>query len=354
MTSLSKISKRERVELTLNHQPVDRVAIHDQVSYSPGVISLYTGKKIEGFNYSFEDIGEVINKTLDMCFKICESNRYMTKDGRVEWITPTHSSSMDVKAFKEYLLKLIEEIEKTKFDPEDERKNHHQKFLQMQNLIGDDTVICEYCTSVGLCNCWGAGKIIPLSYLYQDEPEVLSRYLKINTDYNIKKVHAVADKNLSPVILIPDDLASKTAPIFSPEFLRKEYFPHLTRLVEAWHEHDLKVIYHSDGNWKILIPDFLKCGVDGFYCLEPAVGMDIIELKKKYPQVVWAGGLDGVDLMERGNPAEVSKEVKRQILETDVLNTGGLFLGTSSEVQPLIKPENFKAMIDEGRSIRRV
>ena len=79
--------------------------------------------------------------------------------------------------------------------------------------------------------------------------------------------------------------------------------------------------------------------------------MDIIELKNKYPKVIWAGGLDGVDLMERGSPEEVKKEVRRQILETGALNTGGIFLGTSSEINPPIKPENYQAMIEEARSI---
>lgn len=98
--------------------------------------------------------------------------------------------------------------------------------------------------------------------------------------------------------------------------------------------------------------DFLKCGVDGFYCLEPAIGMDIVELKRKYPKVIWAGGLDGIDLMERGTPEQVRKEVRRQIEETGALNTGGLLLGTSSEINPSVKPENYQAMIEEAHSIR--
>ena len=43
-------AERERVEATLAHQPVDRAAILEQLSYNPRVISLYTGKKIEGFD----------------------------------------------------------------------------------------------------------------------------------------------------------------------------------------------------------------------------------------------------------------------------------------------------------------
>jgi uroporphyrinogen decarboxylase len=117
-------------------------------------------------------------------------------------------------------------------------------------------------------------------------------------------------------------------------------------MTEAWHSHGLKVIYHSDGNCRQVIADLVNCGVDGSHCLEPAVGMDVVALKKAWPQLVWAGGIDGVNLMEGGTPDQVKREVSRTILETNVLYTGGMFVGTSSEVNPLVKPENFKAMID--------
>ena len=100
-----------------------------------------------------------------------------------------------------------------------------------------------------------------------------------------------------------------------------------------------------------VIPDLVDCGVDGFYCLEPAVGMDIVELKKTWPGHVWAGGVDGVDLMERGTPQQVVEEVQRQIRETNALQTGGMFLGSSSEINPPIKPENYRAMVQAARGL---
>ncbi len=351
------LSKKERVERTLNFLPVDRIAIHDQVSYNPGVISLYTGKKIEGFNYSIEDICEAIRKTLDACFPVfaprgkekvtTEEGFVMQMDNWTSWVVKRPFN--DTKGLKEFFLRRIEKMKTTKFNAGEEREAYREKFLDIQKLIGD-TVFIDW-SEVGLCSCWSAGGIELFTYLYYDEPEIISNYIQTYLEREIKRVHAIADRELSSVILIPDDLASKSGPIFSPDFLRKEYFPRLTHLVKAWHSHGFKVLYHSDGNWKMLISDFLKCGVDGFYCLEPAVGMDIIELKKKYPKVIWAGGLDGVDLMERGNPQEVRKEVRRQIEETDALNTGGLFLGTSSEINPPIKPENYQAMVEEATSI---
>ncbi len=351
------LSKRERVERTLNFLPIDRVAIHDHI-LNPGVISLYTGRRITEFNYSLDDVSETTRKTMDMCrFPGIPrgTNRVTTEDGFImqmdnwtEWFVKRPFN--DVKGLREYYLRSIEKMETAKFNPEKERENYRKKFLAIQKLLGN-TVIMDV-SMVGLDPGWTRAGIELFTFLYYEEPKVISQWIQVFNETEIKRAHATADEELSPVILVAADIATKQGPIFSPEFLRKEHFPGLTRLVQAWHSHGIKVIYHSDGNWKKLISDFIKCGVDGFYCLEPAVGMDIIELKKKYPKIIWAGGLDGVDLMERRDPDDVRKEVRRQIEETDALSSGGLFLGTSSEINPPIKPENYQAMIEEAWSIR--
>jgi uroporphyrinogen decarboxylase len=95
-----------------------------------------------------------------------------------------------------------------------------------------------------------------------------------------------------------------------------------------------------------VIPDLVACSVDGFYCLEPNCGMDIVELKSAWPEMVWAGGVDGVDLMERGTPEQVREEVRRHIRDTRALETGGMFVATSSEINPPIPPENYRAMVE--------
>ena len=110
---------------------------------------------------------------------------------------------------------------------------------------------------------------------------------------------------------------------------------------------------HSDGNYKKAVPDLLRCDVDGFFCLEPNCGMDIIDLKALWPGAVWMGGVDGVDLMENGAPEMVRTEVRRQILETDALSSGGIFIGSSSEINPPIPAENFKAMVEAAGELRQ-
>jgi uroporphyrinogen decarboxylase len=373
------LSKRERVERTLNLQPVDRAAIHDQLSYNTKVISLYTGKTFKEFAYRYEDICTVIRKTLDACFPVIPplgTARLTNSDGFVIQHDNWHSLTVarpfqDAAGAREFLLRKTDDlrrvgrqaeygfppgiepktVDKSRFDPERERQNFRGYMRALQEHVGD-TVIIDYSLQVGFCDCWSQLGLDTFVWLYDEDPQVISNYIEAYTNSEIRRLHAIADRALSPVILIPEDFASKGGPIFSPAFLRKELFPGVRRMTEAWHSHGLKVLYHSDGNYWQAIPELVNCGVDGFYCLEPAVGMDVVALKKTWPQLVWAGGIDGVELMERGTPDQVRQAVRRTILETNVLFSGGMFVGTSSEINPLIMPENFKAMIDAVGEVR--
>ena len=71
-----------------------------------------------------------------------------------------------------------------------------------------------------------------------------------------------------------------------------------------------------------------------------------------WPDLVWAGGVDGVDLMEHGTPEQVRAEVRRHILETNALRTGGMFVASSSEINPPIPPGNFRAMVEAVGELR--
>jgi hypothetical protein len=354
-----KISKLERVTRTLNHQPVDRVALHDQI-INPGVISLYTGEKIDGFKYGEEEIGRTVRKTLDMCFQLFPPRGKRTarsEDGIVyqhdEWTTWIESRPFnDEKGAAEWLKQRIKALrdKESCFDDQAEKEKYAAESRRQQKLIGD-TVLCRY-HDIGLCKVWSSMGIDIFSFFHTDYAEIMDEYMELYASLKIRWIKAVADPSLSPVVLIADDFASKNGSVFGENILGKYLFAPLARMASEWKNRGHKVLFHSDGNWKKFIPQLLETGVDGFYCLEPACGMDIVELKKQHPEAVWAGGLDGVDLMERGMPEQVRLEAVRQITESNVLREGGMFLASSSEINPAIKPENFKAMVDAAGECR--
>jgi hypothetical protein len=353
------LTKRERVLATLAHQPVDRVAILEQLSYNPRVIARYTGKPIKGFNYTLDDICAVIRQTTDLIMPPSApkgTGKEVTADG----LTIQHDNwnswhlarpFKDEHGARQWLQRVTRRIRETPFDAAVERECYRTDMTDLQSRIGE-TVILNFSTT-GMCYAFDSMGLDVFVYFYTDAPEVFAEYMQASVQREVARIHAVADPVLSPVILIPEDFASKRGPIFSPRFLREHHYPYLRMLADAWHAHGVTVLYHSDGDWKAAIPDLIACGLDGFYCLEPACGMDIVALKQRWPERVWAGGVDGVDLMERGTPEQVKAEVKRQLLATDALNTGGMFVASSSEINPPIPPENFAAMIEAVGEVTR-
>lgn len=347
-----RLTKRERVERTLNHQPVDRAALLEQLSYNPRVIAMYTGKQIEGFNYTVDDICMVIRQIMDLIMPPTAPRgtaRVTTPDGFVHqndnWTSWRVSRPFSApQGARDWLIRCIETLRQTHWSPRQAQEDYVAYMTDLQYRIGE-TVILNF-SQTGFCSVFDAMGLEIYAFFQLEYPNVLREFMEVSTAQEERRVHAIADRALSPVILIPEDFSTKQGPIFSPEFLHTYHYPYVRRLVDAWHAHEIMVLYHSDGNYKKAIPDLIATGVDGFYCLEPNCGMDIVELKQRWPEMVWAGGVDGVDLLERRGPAAVRDEVMRHIRETDVLRTGGMFVASSSEINPPIPPENFRAMVE--------
>jgi hypothetical protein len=346
------MSKRERVTATLAHQSVDRCALLEQLSYNPRVIADWTGTAITGFAYTVDEICAVIRQTCDLVMPPSAPRgieRVTTPDGFViqhdNW-TGWHVSRPfdDAEGARDWLLARTATIRSAPFDAAQAREGYRQYMLDLQAKIGD-TVILNF-SWTGFCHPFDSMGLEIFTFFQLEYPEVLKAYMDASVAAEVRRVHAVADPTLSPVILIPEDFATKQGPIFPPDFLHAYHYPYIRQVADAWHEHGMTALYHSDGNWKKVIPDLIACGVDGFYCLEPNCGMDIVELKNAWPEMVWAGGVDGVDLLERGTPEGVKTEVRRHIRETKALETGGMFVASSSEINPPIPPENFRAMVE--------
>jgi hypothetical protein len=350
-----QISKRDRIERSFAFRPLDRAPLHEQMSYNCQVISHYTGKDCSGFHFTARDVGETIRKTMDSCFIPIDprgTGEFTDEDGFVlhndNW-TSWHVSRpfTDEEGAKEWLVKKTRRLkeEKKNLNRDRVRKAYRDYMKGIQALIGD-TVHIDFSIGTGFCAVFDAMGLEIYTFFYYDYPDILQKYMEVSAEIAVAKADASADRSLSPVVMIAEDFSTKGGPIFNTEFLSKYHFPYVRRLAQAWHNHGIKVLYHSDGNYKSVIPNLIDCEVDGFYCLEPSCGMDVVALVREYPQMVWAGGVDGVDLMERGTPDQVRQTVTAHITETGVLRRGGMLVATSSEINPPIKLENFLAMVE--------
>ena len=78
----------------------------------------------------------------------------------------------------------------------------------------------------------------------------------------------------------------------------------------------IKVMYHSDGPIRPVIPDLIEIGVD---ILNPiqlnATGMDPVGLKRDFGGSLsfWGAGIDVQGILEGGSPQEIRDSVRRTI-----------------------------------------
>jgi 5-methyltetrahydrofolate--homocysteine methyltransferase len=185
-------------------------------------------------------------------------------------------------------------------------------------------------------------------YLYAEEPELVSSWLQALNDYELYKIHRIADPKLMPVAMVADDLAYNKGLLFSREFLMKESFPRAKRLVDAWHQHGCKVIFFCDGNKWDIMDDLIAIGYDCIAPLEPASNMTVKDVKEKYPQLTNCYMIDCNDLLSHGTSEQVDAEVKQAI--DAAAGGGGFILSSTSAIHPAVKLENAIRMFEVART----
>ncbi len=181
-----------------------------------------------------------------------------------------------------------------------------------------------------------------LAYIMADHPGLLSEALEAITCKNLAICHAIADPLVSPIVLTYCDVAYKERLLFSPRFLRKEIFPRIKRLNDAWHEHGTSCLYHSDGYLMDVLDDLVAIEIDGLNPIETVAGMELKAVREKYPHLYLAGGIDMSQLLSNGTPEEV-KQVCRDAIRDAY---PGYFMGSTTEADNSCKAENLIAMYE--------
>ena len=356
------MTAHERIQATLDGRLPDRVPIFDLIQNVP-LVEAITGEKMtlaNGLDLLCRAIGDRLDITRGIAPPV-DNKIIKQPDGFVykqEWWTTwlVERPFSDVAGLAEYIPRNIEELYNRK--PGDmwtfagkgnvwgeSSESPREQFMKLQEKLGDNTVLFPNESPVGLDTVHVRAGLELLSYAIADYPELVSDWLEALNWAEIQRVHEFADAELSPVALVYADQADKNQTLFSPAFLRREFFPRLRKLVDAWHSHGVKVIFHSDGNlWRVL-DDFQAAGIDGLNPLEPLSHMYAGGVRSKYEDWILMGGIDSSQLLPFASEDDVRRMVRQTITEAGV--HGRLWLGSSSEIHPAIPPANAFAMWDE-------
>ena len=175
---------------------------------------------------------------------------------------------------------------------------------------------------------------------------LLDRTLKFWMDYYSGFMARVGD--IIDVVMIGDDLAGQSGPLFSPDFYRQIVKPKQKKLVR--HIKSLtkaKIWYHTCGSCFEYIPDLIDNGID---ILNPVqiglVNMEPEKLKQMYGEqiVFWGGGIDAQHVLPFAKPAEITAHVRKNL---EIFKPkGGYVFNNVHNIQVGVPAENIVALFD--------
>jgi hypothetical protein len=170
-----------------------------------------------------------------------------------------------------------------------------------------------------------------------DDPTLLNGMLDFILDTTISFWEYILEKVDVDLVLINEDMAFKGGPLLSLDSFKELLEPRYRKLTDFLKKYKIKNIFvDSDGDMTSLIPLLLNSGVNGLLPFEVTGSMDLIKIRKDYPELKIAGGINKMKLF--GDKNEIDKELEKIPY---MLKKGGYVPFIDHSVPPLISWDNF-------------
>lgn len=359
---MQTMTPRERILAAFEHREPDRVPAYDLLR-NEGAITHYAGEAV-----TYDNWADVVPRAVSRCLDMTRSIRGPQREERIEgpngeltihqrWTTWHSVKSLRTpEALLAAFRRTADAPPRTAAQLAEAADHTIEWHRTWQGKLGTDTCHVWQIGGVGLHGAHGAAGLDVLSYALADDLETVAAYLARVADLHIEHVHAIFQRvdpelkeRVAPVTFCGDDMAYNHGPMFSTPFLRAHFFPHLKRICDAYHEHGIYVMFHSDGDLRPIMDDFVATGIDGLNPIERQAGMDLADLKQRYgDKLTFCGGVDINALMRFGTVDDVVAATKQAIL--DAGEGGGYCCGSSTELDDGLPAENVIALLETIRN----
>jgi len=380
MNVREKLTSRERVLLAINHKEADRVPI-DLGGFQTGIHKKAYQSLLDYLGLAEEivildPVQQLAKPSEAVLRRFHVDTRYIcahgpdgfegaikqhTRDGRlwhdlkdefgVVWSMPDDQQLfMDIShhPLADATLKDIADYPFPRGDDPSRFTGVREHVLKMRKetpyaiCTGISGVVYEYCWYMRGLERWFMDTIENVDFC----EALLDKTLKFWMDFHKGFMAEVGD--LVDVVMIGDDLAGQSGPLFSGEFYKKVVKPRQKKLVHYIKSRTpAKIWYHTCGNCTPLIAELMDNGVD---ILNPvqisADGMDAKGLKEKFGRdiVFWGGGCDSQHILPFATPQEVKVDVKKYI---DIFKPGGGYIFNNvHNIQAGVPAENITALYE--------
>jgi len=192
------------------------------------------------------------------------------------------------------------------------------------------------------------GEVLTCTGFYE-QPDLLHDIINTLKETSLRVLERVTDELVIDQLSVHEDLAGKAGPLIGPrqvrEFIR-HYFREVWDLVSSRGTRIFDM--DSDGNVTPLLDLFLDCGLNSMHPMEPAAGMDLVELRRTYgKRLAIRGGIDK-HVLRQGKEA-IRKELEYKM--QPAMRHGGIAFGLDHRVPNGTPLEDYRYYVDLGRTL---
>ena len=146
-------------------------------------------------------------------------------------------------------------------------------------------------------------------YAFYDQADLMDRINADLLDHQRRVLEAVLEICTPDFMTFAEDMSYNHGPMISRELCERFLAPWYRQIVPPLKAAGIRVLVDSDGDVTELVDWMLALGVEGFLPLERQAGVDVGELRRRWPKLLMLGAFDKM-VMHRGERA-IRQEFER-------------------------------------------
>lgn len=177
------------------------------------------------------------------------------------------------------------------------------------------------------------------------DPEWVQDVSRTYTDCLLRQFEMAVELGLEiDGMLLWGDMAYNRGTFCSPQMYRDLIWPDHKRIVEWMHDHDMKVIFHTDGDVNKVMDLYIEAGFDCLQPLEAKAHMDIRELCPQYgDRITFQGNIDVMKMMKNDRD-EIEAEIKAKFPAG--MATNGYSYHSDHSIPPQVSLETYRFIVE--------
>jgi uroporphyrinogen-III decarboxylase len=184
---------------------------------------------------------------------------------------------------------------------------------------------------------------------YYEQPELMHDILATLRETSLRVLERVTDHLVIDQLSVHEDLAGKPGPLIGPRQIREYIHPYFSAVWDLVSSRGTRIFdMDSDGNIHSILDALLECGLNSMHPMEPAAGMDVVDLRKRYgKRLAMRGGIDKHVLRQGFQAIRTELEYKLQPL----MREGGIAFGLDHRIPNGTSIDHYRYYVDLGREI---